>query len=80
MTAPTHHHAWRHPEKARNYRVYLERDLFGDWSLRNVWGGVGSGRGRMHNTGATSYEDGLEQIRESDKRRVQRGYFAAACC
>ena len=69
--------AWVHREKHRYYQVYLEQDLFGDWSLRIVWGGIASRRGRMKSTGVGSYEDGLGVIREIEKRRVQRGYGAA---
>jgi len=68
------HHAWVNPEKSRYYRVHLDRDLFGDWTLRKVWGGIDSSGGRMHNTGVPSYDEGVEQIREIAKRRCQRGY------
>ncbi len=68
------HHAWVHPVKTRYYQVHLDRDLFGDWTLRKVWGGIDSARGRMHNTGVPSYDDGIEQIREIAKRRNQHGY------
>ncbi len=74
MEEPLQHHAWVHPAKARYYQVHLDQDLFGDWTLRKVWGGINSSRGRMHNTGVPSYDDGVEQIREIAKRRGQRGY------
>ena len=70
----SHHESWVHPEKARYYAVYLERDLFGEWNLRKVWGGMHSRRGRMRNTGVASYEAGLAVIGEIARRRVQRGY------
>ena len=74
MAEASQHHAWVNPEKARYYQVHLALDLFGDWTLRKVWGGIGSSRGRMHNTGVPSYDEGVEQIREIAKRRGQRGY------
>jgi cytochrome b len=74
MEESSQHHAWVHSGKARYYRVYLDRDLFGHWTLRKVWGGIGSSRGRMHNTGIPSYDEGVEQIREIAKRRIQHGY------
>jgi len=74
MAEASQHHAWVHPAKARYYQVYLDRDLFGDWTLRKVWGGIDSSRGRMHNTGIPSYDDGVEQIREIAKRRGAHGY------
>ena len=74
MEEPSQHYAWVHPAKARYYQVHLDRDLFGDWTLRKVWGGIGSSRGRMHNTDVPSYDEGVEQIRAIAKRRGQRGY------
>jgi len=82
MSMQPHHQphqlSWVHPGKHRYYQAYLTQDLFGDWALRTVWGGVGSRRGRVRNTGVASYEDGLAQIREIEKRRAQRGYAAVA--
>ena len=74
MEEPSQHHGWIHPEKARYYQVHLDRDLFGHWTLRKVWGGIDSSRGRMHNTGIPSYDDGMKQIHEIAKRRGQHGY------
>ncbi len=74
MEEPSQHQAWVHPDKARYYQVHLDRDLFGDWTLRKVWGGIDSSRGRKHNTAVPSYDEGIEQIREIDKRRSQHGY------
>ena len=74
MDSRAAYRAWVHPEKHRYYRVYLEQDLFGDWALRTVWGGLGSRRGRMVSSGVGSYEEGLGQIREIEKRRALRGY------
>ena len=74
MEEPSQHYAWVHPAKARYYQVHLDRDLFGDWTLRKVWGGIGSSRGRMHNTAVPSYDEGVEQIRAIARRRSQHGY------
>ena len=76
MDTPSQHHAWVNPEKARYYQVHLDQDLLGDWTLLKVWGGLGSRRGRMHNTGVASYDDGIEQVREIARRRTQRGYLS----
>jgi hypothetical protein len=65
---------WINPEKARYYRVHLVRDLFGDWTLRKVWGGIGSRHGRMHSTGVASFEDGIAQVQAIARRRAGRGY------
>ena len=74
MIASSQHYAWVNPEKARYYRVSLEPDLFGDWTLLKVWGGIGSRLGGMKGSGVASYDDGLRQIGEIAKRRTQRGY------
>lgn len=54
--------------------LIVSAGLLGDWTILKVWGGLGSRRGGMHNTGVASYGDGLEQIMEIAKRRVGRGY------
>lgn len=68
------HHAWVNHDTCRYYAVHVTRDLFGDWTLRQVWGGIGSRRDGMGHTGLSSYADGLDRVREIAKRRAQRGY------
>ena len=53
METSPQHQIWVNPAKARYYEVHFDRDLFGDWALRKVWGGLGSRRGGTHNTGAS---------------------------
>jgi len=65
---------WINPEKARYYEVFLDQNLFGDWTLIKVWGGIDSNRGRMRSTGVASYEAGIELVDEIARRRAQRGY------
>jgi predicted DNA-binding WGR domain protein len=67
-------HFWVNPAKARYYQVHLDCDLLGDWTLRRVWGGLGSRLGRMQCTGVGSYADGLAEVQAIAKRRAQRGY------
>jgi len=55
MTPSATQRSWINPEKARYYQVFLDRDLFGDWTLIKVWSGIGSNRGRMHSSGVASY-------------------------
>lgn len=74
MAPSSKQRAWVNPEKARYYQVHLAQDLFGDWTLIKVWGGIGSNRGRLHSTGVASYEAGIEQVDEIARRRTQRGY------
>ena len=65
---------WINAEKRRYYQVDLVQDLFGDWTLILVWGGLESRRGRMRVVYAPSYAEGLERIASIAKRRQQRGY------
>ncbi|MGB5830923.1 MAG: WGR domain-containing protein, partial [Thiohalocapsa sp.] len=58
------------------YQIHLDRDLFDDWTLRKVWGGIGSRRGRMHSTGVSSYAEGIAQVRAISERRTKRGYLS----
>lgn len=76
-TPSPQHRLWTNPEKARYYEAHLDRDLLGDWALRTAWGGLGSRRGGTYNTGVASYDDGIEQINEIARRRIQRGYKTA---
>ena len=65
---------WLHIAKARYYQAHLVEDLFGEWTLVTVWGGLGSRLGRMRSTGVASYADGQAQIERIAKRRQQHGY------
>lgn len=77
MTHTATQRSWINSEKARYYQVFLDQDLFGDWTLIKVWGGIGSNRGRMHSTGVASYEAGIELVGEIARCRSQRGYTCA---
>ena len=65
---------WIHPEKGRYYQAELVQDLFGDWTLILVWGGLNSRRGQMRVVYVPSHAAGLERIEFIRKRRRQRGY------
>ena len=65
---------WIHPEKQRYYSVALVRDLFGDWTLLQCWGGIGSHLGGQRLVWVESHEAGLQQIAAIGKRRRQHGY------
>jgi hypothetical protein len=69
---------WINDATARYYQVHLIQDLFGEWTLIRVWGGLGSRRGGMRSTGVASYADGLAQVEAIGKRRRQRGYRRGA--
>jgi hypothetical protein len=66
--------AWINAEKARYYQIYLDQDLFGDWTLIKVWGGVGSNRGGIACSGVASLKAGMDEIEHISRRRSKRGY------
>ena len=74
MKQQPEHRVWINREKARYYQVHLVRDLLGDWTLRTVWGGLGSRLGRMRCTGVASYDEGVERVSAIAQRRARRGY------
>ena len=80
MTTSATQRSWINPEKARYYQVFLDQDLFGDWTLIKVWRGIGSNRGRMHSTGVASYASGIELVEEIIKKRKTRGYRLVLPC
>ncbi|WP_295457994.1 WGR domain-containing protein [uncultured Thiodictyon sp.] len=66
---------WIHETKNRYYQAHLLQDLFGEWTLVRVWGGLGSHQGAVRTTGVSSYADGLAQVQAIGKRRRQHGYL-----
>lgn len=68
------HHRWEHPEKQRYYRVIFARDLFGDWVITKIWGGLNQAGGGAKHIACQSYDDGLKLIEKIAKIRNQRGY------
>jgi len=64
----------RWEKSTRYYEAYLHQDLWGDWVLTRVWGRRGSKLGQIRNFPCASYEEGLAQLSEVEKRRKQHGY------
>ena len=65
---------WVNAEKQRYYSVELVRDLFGDWTVIQSWGGVGSKRGRVRIVWVPSHDAGVERLAAIGQRREKRGY------
>ena len=61
-------------KKMRYYRILLSQDLFGDWVVTRVWGGIGKASGRIKHSPCSSYEDAITFIRNIAKIRIRRGY------
>ena len=65
---------WIHVEKRRYYGVFLQQDLFGDWTLVRNWGSLDNGRGQLHRDTLPDRAAGLRQIAEVHSRRRSHGY------
>ncbi len=65
---------WEHREKRRYYEVHFSRDLFGDWVVTRVWGGIDSARGQIRHTPVDPERAGWDLIEAIGRRRQQRGY------
>ncbi len=65
---------WINPNNRRYYQADLVKDLFGDWTLVKIWGGLGTRRGNYGITGVSSYDDGLLKIDALGDNREKRGY------
>jgi predicted DNA-binding WGR domain protein len=60
---------------ARFYRLEVERSLFGDWSLRRVWGRIGT-MGRERLVSYPTRAAALAAVGLAEQRRRRRGYRA----
>jgi hypothetical protein len=69
--------SWRHPDKRRYYSARLERDLFGTWVVRRVWGSLDSRLGGMRCEPVASFGAGLDMLARIESRRRRRGYEAS---
>ena len=59
----------------RYYKVYLYRDLFGDWMVTKVWGAINSRLGNYTHQMFYEYIDARNCINEIIERRKERGYL-----
>jgi hypothetical protein len=66
---------WIQTEKARYYQAHLVKDLFGEWTLVCIWGGLGTAHGGYSSTGVVSHEEGLHRLEALDSLRRQHGYL-----
>ncbi len=65
---------WEKAEPSRYYEARLRQNLWGEWEIQLVWGGIGTRLGRVSSTPLASYEEGLKSLEKIRKRREQRGY------
>jgi hypothetical protein len=65
---------FEHNQKQRYYRVMLSRDLFGDWVVTRVWGGINKATGRITHLRCFTFDEGIKLIEKITKIRLARGY------
>jgi hypothetical protein len=65
---------FEHHLKNRYYRLILSQDLFGDWVVTRVWGGIGKANGRIMHVLCSSYEEATILIRNIVKIKKRKGY------
>jgi hypothetical protein len=64
---------WENPENKRYYRILFARDLFGEWVITKIWGGLSAGGG-MKNVPCVDYDEGIRLIEKIKEMRLKRGY------
>ena len=65
---------WEHDEKQRYYEVVVAQDLWAEWTVMRVWGGIGSARGRVVREHVADRDSAARIMGRVAKRRHQRGY------
>lgn len=64
----------RWQSESRYYTVEILQDLFGEWSLRASWGGLGGRRGNIQVKHMPNYASAIAAMNQITKRRQVRGY------
>ena len=59
---------------ARYYEARLVQDLWGEWLVQTVWGGLGSRLGDEVTEAVAHRDAGVALLEEIASRRVGRGY------
>jgi hypothetical protein len=65
---------WENPATRRYYRAIVQQNLWGDWELYCVWGGIGSQRGNSKAIPASSGDDARLKLAALTTRRLKRHY------
>ena len=68
---------WQHlrwHKDTRYYHAQLHQDLWGQWVLTCAWGRRNSKLGQVRHTPCETYQQGLDLLQATIKRRQQRGY------
>lgn len=59
----------------RYYRLLLARDMFNDWVLTKVWGGINQATGRIIHQPCETLSDAMTLVQQTSHTRVKRGYM-----
>jgi len=59
----------------RYYKASAQQDLFGDWELLCIWGGLGSRRGGYRTYPMRGQEQALQALQREARKRARRGYL-----
>ncbi|MEW8139150.1 MAG: WGR domain-containing protein [Candidatus Thiodiazotropha endolucinida] len=65
---------WINTNNRRYYRVHLQRDLLGDWTLTRSWGSLDSHHGQVRSEVVTDEHRGIQIMHDISRRRATRGY------
>ncbi len=65
---------WLNKEKARFYKITIEKDIASNIVLNHIWGGCNSNRGGKKNILVQNQEEAQAFISKMIKRRKSRGY------
>lgn len=63
---------------SRYYVVRLYQDLFGDWIVESVWGGLHNKLGNRQQQVLASYQDALALLLQINRQRHARHYGIVA--
>jgi hypothetical protein len=59
----------------RYYRILLSKDMFDDWVLTKVWGGINKATGRVVHLPCETLETAMLRVQQLVKIRLKRGYL-----
>lgn len=58
----------------RYYRILLTQDMFNDWVLTKVWGGINQATGRIVHSPCETLQEAITLIQYITRMRLKRGY------
>lgn len=69
-----HYRRWICDASRRYYETRITRDLWGDWHVLRVWGGIGCALGAARSEMTADLGEALEIVERTARKRTQRGY------